>query len=163
MDLRRDHSDRATERDPFEADLHWKGGAVAGFVATLAMGIAMMLVTPETLSETIAGLYGVPGSLVIGWLVHLFHGTIFGIGFAVLLDDPSLINVTGWLWKSVLVGILYGLLLAIVGTGVILPMWVSVVGFYEAPALPFVTVPLLAYHVIYGAVLGGLLPYIEVT
>lgn len=163
MDLRRDTGTGSREQEPFEANLHWKGGAAAGFVATLLMGLLITVVNPATLSETIAGLYGVSDSLLFGWAVHLVHGTVFGVLFTVILDDPGLVNVTGWLWKSVLVGIVYGLVLAIVGAGVLLPIWVSIAGFYDAPELPFVTVPLLAYHVVYGAVLGGLLPYIEVN
>ena len=86
-------------------------------------------VDPGTVSEAIAGLYGASGSLAVGWVAHLVHGTVFGVIFAVVLSDSSLAKVSEWVWKSVLVGVGYGLVLAVVGAGLIMPMWLEAIGF----------------------------------
>lgn len=147
--------------DPFSARVAWRGGAIAGLAATVAMGIAISLVRLETLRLAIAGLYGFEGSLVVGWIAHLFHGALFGVLFAALMSDPGVYRITDWRWKSVLAGVVYGLVLAVVGAGIIMPIWLDAAGFPGAPSIPNVTVPLLAWHVVYGVVLGGIFPFVE--
>ncbi|MEF8814060.1 MAG: hypothetical protein V5A55_09610 [Halovenus sp.] len=153
----RDTSDLA----PFEAGIAWRGGAVAGFGATLASVLLITAVEPEMLSQTVAGMYGLSGSLSAGLVAHLVHGTVFGVVFAVVLSDPVLVWVTDWLWKSVLAGVVFALLLAVIGTGFLLPVWLEFAGFGTALSLPYVTNVLFAWHVLYGFVLGLVFPFVD--
>lgn len=141
---------------PFFTRWAWKRGAVAGFVAAFAMGLAMMLVDESVLRATIAGLYGASGNLLVGWVAHLSHGTLFGLLFAAVLSDPILYHVTESIRKAVSAGVGFGLVLAVAGAGIVMPMWLSAVGATEAPTIPYITGPLLIWHGIYGAVLGWL-------
>lgn len=147
--------------DPFDEHLAWKGGIGGGFVAAIAMGLAFTVLQPALLSEYVSGLYGFSGSLVVGWLAHLVHGIGFGLVFAVVMDDPSLVRVSDRIWKSTTAGVVFGIVLAVVGMGLLMPMWSRAVGLSFTPELPFVTVPLLVGHVVFGAVLGGLFPFVD--
>lgn len=150
----------ATADPPFEAQWSWKGGAIAGFVATAAMGLVITAMNDPTL-EAIASLYGLEGSFTAGWVAHLIHGTVFGLLFAAILTDPSVHAVTAHVWKTVLAGVIYGLVLAVVAAGVVMPMWLATVGFPAPPRVPYVTGPVLFWHLVYGVVLGVLFPYVD--
>lgn len=147
--------ERTESREPFEASWAWRTGAVAGFVATAAMGVAIMLGDLAVLREAIAGLYTFEGNLVAGWAAHLVHGSLFGVIFAATLSDPALHRVTDWAWKSVLAGVVYALVLAVVGAGFVMPVWLNIVGFGPSLSVPNVTAALVGWHVVYGLVLGG--------
>jgi len=141
---------------PFERRWAWKHGALAGLIATVAMGLAISAVQISTLRLAIAGLYGFEGSLVAGWVAHLAHGTLFGVGFAGLLSDPGFVRVGYSLPRTVVAAVGYALVLAVAGAGIVMPIWLGLAGFSAPPSIPNVTVPLLVWHVIYGGVLGGL-------
>jgi hypothetical protein len=153
--------ERETADAPFERGLPWKGGALAGCVATVVMGLALTAVDASIVSESIAGLYGASGNLRVGWVAHLVHGTLFGVVFAVVLSAPGLYRVGEWLPKSVLAGVVYGLVLAVAGAGIVTPMWLEAVGVAGPSSLPHVTVTLLVWHAVYGGVLGALFPVFE--
>ncbi len=146
---------------PFEATWAWKGGGIAGFLATVVMGTVISVMHLPTLQLAIAGLYGQSGNLIAGWVAHLVHGTLFGMIFALLLSAPGLYRVTEWYWKTIVAGIVFGMMLAVVGAGIIMPIWLGVTGFSTPPPIPNVTTPLLLWHLIYGLVLGGLFPVLE--
>lgn len=156
-----DQDTRSDNTNPFEATWAWKGGGLAGFVATVVMGIVISVMHLDTLRLAIAGLYGQSGNLIAGWIAHLVHGTLFGIIFALLMADPGLYRITDWHWKTIIAGIIYGLMLAIVGAGFIMPVWLGIVGFPTPPLIPNVTTSMLIWHLIYGIVLGGLFPFLE--
>jgi sterol desaturase/sphingolipid hydroxylase (fatty acid hydroxylase superfamily) len=141
--------------EPFEASWHWRVGAVSGFAATVVMGVGITIGDLRVLQGGIAGLYAFEGSLVAGWVAHLLHGTLFGVLFAVVLSDPSLYRVSEWAWKTVLAGVVYGLVLALAGAGFVMPVWLGLVGFGSPPPVPNISAPLVGWHVIYGIVLGG--------
>jgi hypothetical protein len=146
----------STERvGPFEAGWHWRVGAVSARVATVVMGAAITVGDLTVMREAIAGLYASEGNLLAGWVVHLAHGTLFGVLFAVVLSDPSLYRTSELAWKSVLAGVVYALALAFVGAGFVMPVWLSIVGFGNPPPVPNVSTALVGWHVIYGVVLGG--------
>lgn len=142
----------------FESELDWRGGAVAGAAAAAAMGVGIGVVDLDTLRVAIAGLYGAEGNLAVGAFVHLVHGAVFGVVFAAVLADPSLHRVAVARWKATVAGVVYGLALSVVGTGIVMPIWLDVVGFPTPPAIPNVTGPIVAWHVVYGLVLGALFP-----
>jgi hypothetical protein len=146
--------------EAFEKTWAWKGGVVAGVAAAIVMGVAISIVQLDTLRLAIAGLYGFQGSLAVGWIAHLAHGTLFGLIFAWVLSDPSLYRIDDWAWKSAVAGVVYGLVLAVVGAGIIMPMWQGVVGVPTQGPIPNVTTPTVFWHAIYGIVLGGLFPFV---
>lgn len=146
---------------PFETTWAWKGGGLAGFLATIVMGAFITAMNLPTLQLAIAGLYGQSGDLAAGWFAHLAHGTLFGMLFALVLSDPGLYKVTDWHWKTVVAGAVYGLMLAIAGAGIIMPIWLGFAGFPTPLSIPNVTVPMLIWHLIYGLVLGGIFPVVE--
>lgn len=147
--------ERADLGEPFDAAWAWRTGAASGFVATAVMGVAITLGDLAVLREAIAGLYAFEGNLLAGWVAHLVHGSLFGVLFAATLSDPALHRVTDWAWKSVLAGVVYALVLALAGAGIIMPIWLNVVGFASPPPVPNVSAALVGWHVLYGVVLGG--------
>jgi len=157
----RDHDTEQFATEPFEATWAWKGGAVAGLLATAAMGAVITAMDLSTLQHAISGLYGLPEGLLTGWLVHLIHGTLFGLLFALVLSDPGLYNLTDWYWKTLVAGVVYGMMLAVFGAGIIMPIWLATAGFSSPPPIPNVTVPMLIWHLVYGIVLGGVYPVVE--
>lgn len=146
---------------PFETTAALRGGTAAGFVATVATLAPILVLDSGMLSDTIAGMYGVEGSLLVGLVAHLVHGTLFGFGFAFVLSDPGLIGITRWWWKTILAGVVYGLVLSLVATGFVLPVWLEPLGASTVPDVPFITTTLVAWHVLYGLVLGVLFPFFE--
>ncbi len=157
-----DHYGRdVDEESEFDAPVAWRGGALAGAVATVSTMAVILPVEPSLFSETIAGMYGQEGSIGIGIGAHLVHGTLFGLLFAGVLSDPGIVGITQWLWRTVVAGVIFGLLLAVMATGFILPAWTQFVGLSNPPTMPYVTATLLAWHVLYGAVLGFVFPFAE--
>ena len=144
----------------FDTEFAWQSGAIAGAVATVAMGLVITVVEPELISELIAGLYGMSGNLLVGWLAHLIHGIVFGVLFAYVLMDPALYGASQAYWRTVVAGVLYGLFLAVAGGGIVMPIWLAVVGFAGPPSIPFLDPTFLAWHVVYGVVLGVVFPYV---
>jgi len=107
MGLPNGYGREATDYDPFEAHVGWRAGVAAGLAAAVVMGVGMTLLEPSLLRESIAGLYGASGSLAAGWLVHLGHGALFGLVFAVVLADPGLVRVGHRFPGSVVAGLVY--------------------------------------------------------
>ena len=158
----KDHYGRdVDEQSEFEAPVAWRGGALAGAVATVATMAVILPVEPSLFSETIAGMYGQEGLITVGIGAHLVHGTLFGILFAGVLSDPGIVGITKWLWRTVVAGIIFGLLLAVMATGFVLPAWTQFVGLSNPPTMPYVTGTLLAWHLLYGTVLGLIFPFTE--
>lgn len=144
---------------PFETSPALQGGAVAGFVATFTTSLVILAVDTAMFSDAIAGMYGFEDALAVGLVAHLFHGTLFGVVFAFVLSDPGLARLTDWLWKTALTGVAYGLVLALVATGFIMPVWIDFIGVAEITSMPYVTNSLVGWHVLYGLVLGALFPF----
>lgn len=149
------------EISPFESGPAVRGGIVAGFIATVLTSIAILAVDSSMLSDAVAGMYGFQNALAVGLIAHLVHGTVFGVVFAFVLTDPGLARVTNWLWKTALAGIVYGLVLSLVATGFVMPVWVDFVGVATIESVPYVTPSLVGWHALYGLVLGGMFPFLE--
>jgi hypothetical protein len=144
---------RVTDRRSF--DEVWFGGAVSGVIAGGAMAVVLMVSSPGVIVEAIPGLYGLSGA-VAGWLVHLTHGAAFGAMFAAL----SLGAVTR---RQVLgIGLALGVILWFVGAGSIMPIWLRSIGFAGASelAVPNLDAITLLAHLVYGAVIGLVFPFL---
>ncbi|WP_435362713.1 histidine kinase [Haloarchaeobius sp. DYHT-AS-18] len=157
------HKEKHVGESPFESRFRWRSGAASGFLASGVTGLAITLLGMETLRVAIAGLYGFEGNIVVGWAAHLIHGALFGVVFAAVLADPGLYAVSDWLWKTVLAGAVYGIVLAVFGAGIIMPIWLGAVGAPVPATIPNVTAALVGWHLLYGLVLGGAFFFLEAS
>jgi hypothetical protein len=143
------------EAEPgFVANLLWKEGVIAGVIAAIASALAITAVDASVLAQDVAGLYGFGGSVIAGWAAHLVHGTLFGLIFAAVLTDPMLSAARKTPARTVIAAIVFGLVLAVAGAGVLMPMWLDAVGVGSGMPLPRLSVPLVLWHGVYGVVLG---------
>ena len=129
----------------------WQAGTVAGIVAAIVMGVMMTLQMVEVMEMAIPALYGLEGGLV-GWIVHVSNGAIFGVVFAALLVGTGRTTLDATTGAGA--GLVYGITVWAVFAVVVMPIWLSAVGFAGAPPLPNVSVTSLVAHVAYGLVLG---------
>jgi hypothetical protein len=141
--------------DILEPEWPWRAGALAGLLATVATTIVIAVVNIEIIDQ-IAGLYGLEGNIFAGAIVHLLHGTLFGALFAMIVADPPISPDSGRRLLFPLGGLVYGVVLAVVGAGIIMPIWLGQVGYTSEAAIqiPYVTVGTLVWHAVFGLVLG---------
>lgn len=121
---------------------------VASLVAGGVMGIFVQSVAGVI--PVIGALYGVADPLV-GWITHEFHSVVFGLiaaGFVSLLPAGHRERLSSQL--GVTVG--WGFLLWLVAAGLIMPIWLNLVGI--AAPLPNVSVPSFVGHVLWGVTLA---------
>ncbi len=120
----------------------------AALVAGGVMGGAIQAMSGTV--PVIGALYGVPDPLV-GWITHEFHSVVFGLVFAGLLTGlPG--AYAGRLAARVAVGVGWGVVLWLVASGIVMPVWLNLVGI---PAtVPSVTRTALATHLLWGATLA---------
>jgi hypothetical protein len=138
--------------DLFEAaDQIWRGSVVSGVVAAAVMAVFLTLITPPVIAGAIPALYGQSG-LVAGWLVHLTHGGAFGFLFAGLaVGARSRLQLVG-------LGMGFGTVLWFVGAGAVMPIWLTSISFPGDIMVPNLEPLILVAHLVYGAVIGGVLP-----
>lgn len=128
-------------------------------VAALAMGLYLQFAID--LLPVIGSLYGVENPTV-GWITHGFHSIVFGLLYAAGRESPLLGTYADRVFAAIgtvrppgygiVLGILWGLILAVLAAGFVMPTWLTLVG--EPATFPNLTVPGLISHVVWGAVLG---------
>lgn len=140
----------------------WKGCVLAGVVAALVMGALMWVMNDAVIAVAIPGLYGLapPPNPIAGWAAHLFHGAVFGMIFGGLLRTEALAGAADDLTKSVGLGVAYGVAVWVVAAALVMPLWLSAVGFPEPPSFPNFAPPSLLWHAVFGLVLGALVPFV---
>lgn len=144
-----------TRRTGTETAFDWKPGVVAGLAGGVVMGLMLTMQMTPVITKAIPAMYGVTG-LAAGWVAHLLHSAVLGVAFAFLVDTA------GWRGRAqeyvggVGLGLGYGVVLWVVLAAVVMPIWLSAVGFPGAPALPNFNPMSLVGHAVYGVVLGGL-------
>ena len=122
----------------------------AALVAGVAMGAFSQAIA--SVIPVIGALYGVAHP-VVGWTTHEFHSVVFGMVFAGLLTvGPG--NRVGGPGGHVLAGAAWGIFLWAVAAGVVMPVWLRLVGI-PAP-VPNLGATALASHLVWGVSLGGL-------
>ncbi|RKD93775.1 DUF6789 family protein [Halopiger aswanensis] len=129
----------------------WQSGAVGGIVGAIVFGALMAAQTPGVLEMAIPSMYGLEGGLA-GMIIHVSHGAVLGVVFAALLvaaGRPSL-----GAGAASAAGLVYGLAVWALLAVVVMPIWLSAVGFPMAPSVPNVAVESLVGHAAYGLVLG---------
>ncbi len=136
------------------AQLFW--AAVTGIFAGVMMG-GYFLATTNVI-PIIGALYG-GNDPIIGWTTHLFHSVVFTIIFAAVYTHPRLRKISSNIHRGLLIGITWSVILWLFAAGVIMPLWLNVVGIpVELPNLP--TLGLLS-HALWGAVVGLMYPFVE--
>ncbi|WP_265109649.1 histidine kinase [Halosolutus halophilus] len=130
----------------------WQAGTVGGIVGAIVFGAMMAIQTPAVIEMAIPSMYGLEGGLA-GMIVHVSHGAVLGVVFAAALAAAGRTDV-GPLGATA-AGLGYGLVVWAILAVVVMPIWLSAVGFAMAPAVPNVAVESLIGHAAYGLVLGA--------
>ncbi|MFB6209021.1 MAG: histidine kinase [Candidatus Nanohaloarchaea archaeon] len=111
------------------------------------------------IAGAIPALYGFSGpNLVLGGAIHLIHGAILGVVYALIVSGTGYGHHLDEVEKSAVWGIGYGVLTTVVLAAILMPIWLSSVGFPKAPSAPNFSPIGLVGHLIYGAVLGASYP-----
>jgi signal transduction histidine kinase/uncharacterized membrane protein YagU involved in acid resistance len=126
-----------------------RNAAVAGVVAGVAMGLILQSFTGEI--GIIGALYGIQTN-VVGWITHLFHSVVFGTVFVTATTVDSLDHYVETLSGTVTLGILYGVLLWLVAAGVVMGVWLNLVGI--PASIPNLGIVSLIGHTVWGALIG---------
>jgi hypothetical protein len=114
-------------------------------------GLILVMNTP-TLAVAIPSLYMLapPPTPAFGLVVHLSHGAVLGVIFAVIVSALELDTAATQVAASIGWGIATWAVLA----AVVMPIWLSAVGSPASPPLPNFAPPSLLWHIVYGGVLG---------
>lgn len=132
-------------------------GVFAGFVATIALSILMMLKTMmgmmpqmnaiKMLSSMAHGFVGAPLTPVVGWLLHFFiGGVLWGLLFALLFE-----RIPGQ--TAALKGLVFGTAAWLLMMIMVMPL--AGAGFFGLNLGPGAAIATLVLHWAYGAVLGS--------
>lgn len=124
---------------------------ISGLVGGLAMGLLSQFLSG--LLPVIGALYGVPDPLA-GWVTHQFHSVVFALLFAAGYTQLRGRVSSGWRPTGALIGALWGGLLWLVAAGIIMPLWLQLVG--VSAVLPNLTGIGLLTHLVWGVTVGVL-------
>jgi len=120
----------------------------ASLLAGGVMGAGMVALGGDV--PVIGALYGVENRIV-ALITHQFHSVVFGLTFAGLLSVLP-VRLTRSSAQKVGLGVGFGLFLWLVAAGIIMPVWLRLVGI--AAPLPNLTGPSLAGHLLWGSSLA---------
>jgi hypothetical protein len=148
---------------PTESVASWKGGVVAGLAGSLVMGALIAVMNPPTIEVAMASLYTLapPPNGAAGFTVHMAHGAVFGVVFAAILAAPAVRENVSGLLPTVGLGVAYGVVIWVVAAALLMPLWLRAVGSPAQPPFPNFAVPSLLWHVVFGAVLGAVFPFVD--
>jgi len=129
----------------------WQAGVAGGIAGAAVMAVLISIMNAAVLAGAIPALYGLSGGIA-GWTVHLSHGAVLGVVFAALVErgypgEHSTGTIVG-------LGLLWGVLTWIGLAALVMPLWLSAIGFPMAPPFPNFAPPSLLWHAVYGGVLG---------
>ena len=132
---------------------NWQAGVLGGIAGALAMGALVLAMSPPVLAVAIPSLYGLapPPNPGLGMVVHVSHGAVLGVVFAGLVGALGIEDTP----RRVGLGVAWGVVTWIGLAALVMPIWLSVVGSPASPPFPNFALPSLLWHVVYGAVLGG--------
>jgi len=123
-------------------------------VASLVAGVTMGVVGQATsgVVPIIGSLYG-STQPVVGWITHEFHSVVFGLMYAGILasvPDPYAEDVR-WCLAA---GMGWALALWLVAAGVIMPLWLRLVG--QPAVVPSLSLLSLLSHLVWGVTMSAL-------
>ncbi len=143
-------TDTSTSTDTGVRLADWQAGVVGGIAGAAVMAVLISVMNAAVLAGAIPAMYGLSGGIA-GWAVHLSHGAVLGVVFAAIVravgEDRSAGTVVG-------LGLLWGVVLWVGLAALVMPIWLSAVGFPMAPPVPNFAPPSLLWHAVYGGVLG---------
>lgn len=148
-------SDTATD-----VSIEWAAGIVGGLGGGIVFGVMIQQMMRPTLVAAIPALWGLSG-LAAGWVVHLVNSAVLGLLFAAIVESSGLAEYAAEYRSGWLVGGAWGVVLWVVGAAIVMPLWLSAVGFPMAPPMPNLNPQSLPGHVVYGVVLGLIYPYVR--
>jgi hypothetical protein len=134
----------------------WIAGAVGGFIGSVPFGLMMMYVMPPPLLEVvIPAMYGIEGPAILaGWAIHQFHGVVLGLVYVALVQTEWLRETARSTGGAIGLAVAYGILTTVVLAVLVMPLWLSAVGFPNAPPFPNFAIPATIVsgigHVIYA-------------
>ena len=131
----------------------WQHGVGAGLIGGLVMGALFSVLMTPVIESAIPALVGLSGGIA-GWVVHMSISAVFGIVFVAALTQPRLVAIGESLGGVVGLGLAHGVILWVVAAGVVMPLWLSAVGFPSPPPLPNLGLMGLLAHLVFGGVLG---------
>jgi len=136
-----------------ESSGNWRAGVAGGAVGALVMGGLVLVMSPPVLAVAIPSLYGLapPPNPAVGMAVHVAHGVVLGVVFAAIAGARRVTSTAG----LVGLGVGWGVVTWIGLAALLMPVWLSAVGSPASPPFPNFAPPSLLWHVVYGAVLGG--------
>jgi two-component system OmpR family sensor kinase len=122
---------------------------LGGVLGGVAMG--MFYAATTGLLPVIGSLYGLE-SPVVGWVTHLFHSAVFGLLFAAVCALTPVERFASGALRATVLGLAWGVVLWVVGAGLLMPAWLSVVG--VGVGTPRFSLFGLAGHALWGVVVG---------
>lgn len=123
---------------------------VAGLGAGVAMGLVLQVLSGEM--AVIGGLYNIP-TRTVGWITHLFHSVVFATLFAAVISRYQDAGTRPRIRVTAVVGVIYSLLLWVVAGGVVMGIWLNLLGI-PSP-IPDLGLSGLVGHLVWGFVLVG--------
>lgn len=138
----------------------WQHGLEAGLIGGLVMGVLFSVLMPPVIENAIPALVGLTGGIA-GWVVHMSISAVFGVVFAAALANPRLAGAAESMSGVVSLGLVYGVILWVVAAGIVMPLWLSAVGFPSPPPLPNLGLMGLLTHLVFGVVLGWSYHYLR--
>lgn len=142
------------------------GGALGGAVGAAAFGLLLWLFDPGIVEATIPAAYGLEATGAAGWAIHIAHGIVLGLVFALLITREMALSViranvetdalatTGAVLRIVGAGLVFGLVLFTILPLLVLPVWASAIGGGAAADFPTAAAESLLGHLLFGVVLG---------
>ena len=128
-------TETATAADVSTEAGNWQAGVAGGLVGGIVFGAMMSMMTPGVLEMGIPAMYGIEGPAgAIGWAIHMSHGAVIGLGFGAIAGLKP--DVSESIGTSLGVGAGYGLLVWVALAVIVMPIWLSTVGFPRCAAAP---------------------------
>ena len=131
----------------------WQAGIVGGLFGGIAFGLMMTMDMRMVMETAIPGMYGLPESLGLGWIIHLIHAAIFGVIFGLVVSADALRDVLDSALSLTVAGLVYGLVVWVVAASIVMPLWVNLMMGMGEPVPNFMIESGMG-HAVFGVVLG---------
>ncbi len=76
-------TDTSTQTGVSTENTEWRGGVLAGLAGGAVMDVLLSVMMTPVIEVAIPSMYGLSGGLA-GWVAHMAHSAILGVGFAAL-------------------------------------------------------------------------------